>query len=279
MEPGSGVGVLGRIQIQALIDSGKLVKGAVAERLQGASYDMSVGKIFSEGKVLSADQAVIVPPGGLVSIFTAEELVLPANISATAFAINRMSSKGLLVLNPGHVDPGFEGPLTVKALNVRKVDTVIHAGEPIFTIVFEQLAKATDPYRHNSSRADRERAFNTQNVENSPRTLADLILLDPNAPYPDKREVREMIREHWMSRLSFWFSTVAAVASVVAVILALRPSAISSQVPDASAISQKFERRQLPIVDAREAVHQEQSAPTKAAEQLKIPARQPPKEN
>src|SRR6185437_8683197 len=97
----------------------RLIIGGELSCVEACSYDMRVGTIFRDGSRISgAKGQVILQPGDIVSLFTLEELNLPADIAATAFAINAMSSEGLLVLNPGHVDPGFRGPLTVKAINI-----------------------------------------------------------------------------------------------------------------------------------------------------------------
>jgi len=233
-------GILAKQDIEALINDGKLISNADLGRLEPCSYDMRVGTIFYEGQVINgahsqADAQIIVQPGEIISLFTEEELHLPLNIAATAFAINEMSSKGLLVLNPGHIDPGFEGPLTVKALNMRKVPLAITRGQAIFTVIFECMPTSTNKkYSGNKSRADREREFNARDVETAPGTLANLVILGTDAPFPNRQEVREMIAlapfvneqkvkeligEHWMSRWTLVFTIVAAIASIVAVII------------------------------------------------------------
>src|SRR5947208_2986327 len=111
--------------IDAAITGGELLVNAVNASIQPASYDLRVGTIFREGQIINADhpehaRQFSIQPGELVSIFTLEELKLPADIAGFAFAMNALSSQGLLVLNPGHVDPGYKGPLTVKAINLRK---------------------------------------------------------------------------------------------------------------------------------------------------------------
>lgn len=217
-------GVLIAEEIQAAILNNELVIGASKDRVHGCSYDMTVGTVFWEGQIVHpAGRQFTVLPGGLVSIFTAEELKLPCDVCATAFAINKMSSRGFLVLNPGHVDPGFEGPLTVKALNVRRTPIAIQQGDPIFTVVFEKLEVEAGRYKNNASRADREREFNAQTVEHSPSSLSEMIALNNEGPYPTRQEMRELIREHWMSYAFLGLSAVAAVAGALSLWLQLRP--------------------------------------------------------
>lgn len=221
-------GIIASDELKLAVEEGVLLRHSDLKRVRGCSVDLVVGTIFWDGKIIPWDrvsppQQITVPPGGIVGILTAEELELPADVCATAFAINALSSKGFLVLNPGHVDPGFSGPLSVKALNVRKVAIAIHQGEPIFTVILHRLNGVTTEYQHNVSRDERERTFNATTVETSPRTLAEIIEADPNGPFVGRAEVLEMIRGHWMSRSSFWLAGAAALFALLAVVASLAP--------------------------------------------------------
>lgn len=223
-------GILTKDELLSAVKANELVTGCSCpeERIRGCSLDLTVGTIFWEGDVVrevsQTPKQVIIPPGGVVGIFTSEELILPDNMCATAFAINEMSSKGFLVLNPGHVDPGFSGALTVKALNVRKTSIAISQGEPIFTVIFQRLGASTESYRGNSSRSERERRFNAETVQSSPRTIASMIEFDRDGPFPSRAEVKELVRTDAINRATLLLSMVAAFASVCAVVLAIRPT-------------------------------------------------------
>ncbi|MBB3857683.1 deoxycytidine triphosphate deaminase [Xanthomonas arboricola] len=214
--------VLVHDEILERIRQGQLVTGAAdpEKRVRGCSFDLTVGTIFWNGSVLRRTTAeprqVVVPPGGVVGIFTEESLKLPADIYGTAFAINAMSSKGFLVLNSGHVDPGFEGPLTVKALNVRKTSIAISQGDPIFTVLFTPIGYAAPMFRGNKSTSDREREFNAETVQSSPQTLGEMISVDPNGPFPTRDQVKEMVRNDAVVRLTIGLTLIAAIASVLA---------------------------------------------------------------
>lgn len=237
------LGILGKDEICALINSGTLVKGANKSNLRGASYDMTVGIIFVDGEIRRSSDGAFshtVRAGGVINIFTTEELDLPSDIVATAFAINQMSSRGFLVLNPGHVDPGFKGALTVKALNVRKVPYVVQSGDPVFTVVFERLSTPTIPYSHNQRPEERERLFNKEIVETSCNSFSDLVLLDPDGPYPSREQVREEIRNHWTSWLTMGFAAVAAFVSLILLAREFRPPP-SVRTPNQSTMNQQFD--------------------------------------
>jgi deoxycytidine triphosphate deaminase len=263
-------GVMTHRQIVERIKDGSLVKwplasphsvGELVSRAKGCSFDLTVGTIFWEEKILresTSGEPVVVPPGGVVGIFTAEDMKLPYDVFATAFAINSMSSRGFLVLNPGHVDPGFEGPLSIKALNVRKTPISIQHGDPIFTVIFEQLGEETTRQYDNVSRADRERDFNSKSVEYSPRTLGALLTVDREWPFPTRDEVAQIVSrdfpkrteidniigKHWMSRIAFVASVVAALAALLALVLALLPGHVQLQ-------GGSDQQRMVPTIESR----------------------------
>jgi deoxycytidine triphosphate deaminase len=229
----SDSGILIGADIIAEIEKGNLVTGGSVERVRGCSYDLTVGTMFWEDKIHHGPEAtVVVPPGGAIALLTAEEVSLPDNMFATAYAINDMSSKGFLVLNPGHVDPGFKGALTVKALNVRKVPMPLHYGDPIFTVIFQRLPSSTTSYKGATySRQERERRFNTTTIETSPRTIFEMMPTDRNGPFPGRDEVNEMIRRHWLGWLTLGLSVITLIAALVAAWKAVYPSQVSSAPP------------------------------------------------
>ena len=158
-----------------------LIKGFDVAFLQACSYDLGIGTIFHAGQAINdkhknATESVIIAPGEVVTMLTLEELSLPANIAATAYAMNGQSSGGLLVLNPGHIDPGFSGPLTVMAINLRKSNLSLSIGDRIFTVVFQRLNEAANPpYSRNRNRAAREKEGVENDNDKSIKALQNLL--------------------------------------------------------------------------------------------------------
>src|SRR5882757_9807847 len=212
-------------EIESEIKAGHLIRNAKLENIEACSYDMRIGTFFLNGQIINAahgraTEQIILQPGDVLSMFTEEELDLPPGICGTAFPLNSQSSRGLLVLNPGHIDPGFRGPLTVKVLNVRRVPMAVTRGTKIFTVIFERLsAPASKPYGRFHSREDREREFNSTDVEVAPRSLSELIVVGRDAPFTTQGQVRELILRHWASWVVFVLTFAAALAAVLGVVI------------------------------------------------------------
>lgn len=234
--PTDPAGILSAQNIKAEVKQNRLITGACEGNIAACSYDLRIGTIFREGKIINgshpeAAERVIVESGEIVTILTEEELELPKNVAATAFAMNRMSSEGFLILNPGHVDPGFVGPLTIKAVNMRKVPLSISLGTAIFTVIFERMPEETEQsFNDNEPRDQREEKYSQQSIQTDAKSITDLVdaksitdllVRQRDAPFPDRQETREMIRSHWMSRLTLILTFIAALGGVIAAIAAI----------------------------------------------------------
>lgn len=233
-------GILVKQDIEAAIDRGELLLNADKACLQPCSYDLRIGTIFRDGQLINdthpqSNSQVVIEPGEIISIFTLEDVILPDNITATVFAINVQSSRGLLVLNPGHIDPGFKGAISVKALNLRKVPLALSRKAPIFTIIFEELPKTTtSSYSSNITREQREREHNEREVELAPRSIGELISFGKDSLYPTRQEVREIVQQHWTTWLTLILTFIASLTGIISVFLAIglsRQSDVKTNLP------------------------------------------------
>lgn len=173
------LGVICEYDIRAL--ARKLVKPTPShssKQYQPASLDLTVGAIITPETVIdlnSGAKDVRLAPGGVATILTQEELHLPIDFIGTAFAINVLSHRGLLVLNSGHIDPGYRGVLAVKLVNLQKTSYTLRLGDPIFTVVFDRIAKDAEPYSGRYLNLQERIDFIRGAVENTaPAALLDI---------------------------------------------------------------------------------------------------------
>jgi len=237
-EPNSiHTGILCRADIEDLIARAKpeLISNHDPDCLQPCSYDLRIGTIFRDGQIinessLDASKRITLEPGEIVSLLTLEEVNLPSDIAATAFPINSQSREGFMVLNPGHVDPGFRGPLSVKAINLRKAPLTIGREDKVFTIIFEKLSKEAGEYAANQPRHKREVEYNKKDLEVAPKTLSEVVRLDKQCPFALREqvkdfrtegEIRGLIQQHWMSWLTMIIAIIALIVSVAGTGLSL----------------------------------------------------------
>jgi deoxycytidine triphosphate deaminase len=115
-------------------------------KIQPASIDLTIGEIFlpemSEGQKGSIEwpfHSYILGSGHTAILQTNEELDLPSDLAAIGFPPSRVSSKGLLMTNPGHVDPGYKGRMKFTVINMGRESFPLEKGDRIVTLLFFRL--------------------------------------------------------------------------------------------------------------------------------------------
>jgi len=181
--------VISKSNIRNLVNSTDLLGSDFKlENIKGSSYDLRIGTIYKKGEIYSAKHPndsisyIEIKPSEIVTMLTLEVVHIPPNMVASVFAINRMSSKGLLILNPGHIDPGFKGPISICAINLSKESFKLSLGDDIFTIVFSELDSQlgqSDLYSSSFIPSDRkgyEKNYNKNSFSNLSNSIFDLIV-------------------------------------------------------------------------------------------------------
>jgi dCTP deaminase len=77
--------------------------------------------------------------GHTAIVQTRETLDLPVNLAAIGFSPSSVSSKGLLMTNPGHVDPGYKGRMKFTVINMGRESFPLKSGDIIVTLLFFHL--------------------------------------------------------------------------------------------------------------------------------------------
>jgi dCTP deaminase len=123
-------------------------------QIKGASLNLKIGKIYVPGKdgdelgsVLKPLSVFSLKQGATVVLKTSQEIMLNARQTAIMFPPNHVSLKGLLMTNPGHVDPGFKGHLHVTVINMGSVPYELRVEDHVIRLmVFELDGDVPNPY-------------------------------------------------------------------------------------------------------------------------------------
>jgi dCTP deaminase len=117
--------------------------------VRSTSLELTIGEIFIPGS--SPDDLGGIDNGKLehnltqghtAVIRTRERLRMGAGRAAVAFPPAHVSLKGLLMTNPGHVDPGYEGPLHCTVINMGYETYSLNRGERIMRVLVFELDNA-----------------------------------------------------------------------------------------------------------------------------------------
>lgn len=156
------MGVLNRKQIEDRVSNGELLRFPRKNEtgqldIEADSYDLAAGTIIWKEPAASRDEqkvitlkhdpnlskaeqpTVTVQPGQMVFVVTLEDVLMPECLCGTVYSRNNLALRGILALNAGHVDSGYEGPIAIRLINMRATPWTLALGEPIFTIAFQTL--------------------------------------------------------------------------------------------------------------------------------------------
>lgn len=131
--------------ISGLDRSGDLY--AAKSPIQPASVDLNIGNIYlpevekdKQGSIQNPLSDHYLKPGHTAIVETKEKLALPKDLAVIGFPPSSVSSQGLLMTNPGHVDPGYHGAMKFTVINMGREPYRLKSGEIIVTLLFFRLS-------------------------------------------------------------------------------------------------------------------------------------------
>jgi deoxycytidine triphosphate deaminase len=153
--------------------------------IQPASLDLTIGDIFLPekqphelGGTEKACTEHVLEPGSTAVVVTKEEIHMPPDLGGIGFPPTKMSNRGILMTNPGHVDPGYTGHLTFTVINMGRSSYTLGPGEPVVTLVIFPL-QATPQADYAARRPAPVQAAPPVTAERMTRLAPDM--LDVNA--------------------------------------------------------------------------------------------------
>jgi dCTP deaminase len=152
--------------------------------VQPSSIDLHIGKICvpaeresdPPSERISGRHSLI--PGQTAIVTTRENLRMRPNLSAIGFPPAHVSVQGILMTNPGHIDPGYHGPMHLTVINMGRDSYDLMVDAPIVTLLlFELDADVSADYSARNPGAFPEPDVNKLsrdfvNVENRARNIA-----------------------------------------------------------------------------------------------------------
>jgi dCTP deaminase len=117
-----------------------------ATLVRSTSLDLTIGEIFIPGSSKddlggsnSPKREHNLDQGHTAVIRTRERLRMGQRRAGIAFPPAHVSLKGLLMTNPGHIDPGYEGPLHCTVINMGHESYPLKTGDKIMRALFFEL--------------------------------------------------------------------------------------------------------------------------------------------
>lgn len=166
-----------------------------ASQVQASSIDLRIGDIYLPETSAEALGGVDNPrgshsllPGRTAVVSTAETLNFPKDLGAFGFPPSRVSGRGLLMTNPGHVDPGYKGKMTFTVINMGRLPYELQRDNPIVSLLLFRL-----PQEVEGGYTERygERVGKPVSEERLDRLSADFLNIEERAQRIAKGEERK----------------------------------------------------------------------------------------
>jgi deoxycytidine triphosphate deaminase len=152
--------------------------------VQASSIDLHVGNIYLPGSKDSEEGGANNPKSdhvlltGETAVVTTKEILhLPGDVAGVGFPPSRVSFKGLLMTNPGHVDPGYDGLLRFTVINMAKEAYPLINGDRIVTLLLYKMnAGARSDWRQrNPGGGNSPSPVNHANINRLARDFVDVV--------------------------------------------------------------------------------------------------------
>lgn len=202
--------ILGKTSLTELINKDNFIDDYSLDSIKSASYDLRLGTIYKNKKIYSENYntnegRIEIKPSEIITLLTYEAVNIPNNCCGTVFAINKMSSKGFLILNPGHIDPGFYGPISICAINLSNNSIFLELKQPIFSLIINKLDEELnddDIYKNNNvyerlKRKEFEKKFFDEKSSSLSNSFFDLI--------SNHKDGKEMLISILKKSIKDWF--------------------------------------------------------------------------
>jgi len=237
--------ILNKRELERRIAEGYLILSPLRDEagnpvVEPASYDLRAGIVlwkdqgssqiirqeFDEKKGPLEQAVITLRPGQMVFVITHEELKLPDDVSGTVYSRNKLQKQNVLALNAGHVDPGYEGPIMIRLINLGAIPWPLTLGEAVFTVVFHTVQPADGAKGHpRRTKAETLEAAMKTAVEAFSNPFHDLYQdqikrqLDEHYAGVENRLRKsfsdEFFRKDDVARLAFYFGAVVVAGITV----------------------------------------------------------------
>jgi len=134
---------------RSAIKTGNFMLATSEGSFRPSSYDLRIDCVIDSAGTIYYD-SYILKPQEVAWVVSKEMLRLPNHVTATAHIKTSLCNDGILALNTGIVDPGWEGPLSTPLLNFGKTSHVLRSGDQFLRLLFHShAAEEAEPLKTN----------------------------------------------------------------------------------------------------------------------------------
>lgn len=128
--------------VEEQITDANLISPKNQVQLRNSTCDLTIGNIFPTGVQLKgageAKSVFWLKPNHMVFVVSQQRVTLPTNVTGLASLVTTLTKKGILCLNTGIIDPGYDGHVGATLVNFSNKERPIELNERLFRVLFFQ---------------------------------------------------------------------------------------------------------------------------------------------
>jgi len=191
---------------------GNFIRNASTSTMRTASYDLSVGTVIeTDDNQITHEYTCefAIEPAQMCVIVSKEKVCVPDGFVAYALPKTTLCRRGLLTLNTGIIDPGYDGLISTTAINFSLKPIEIRPGDGFLRIVFHELKPDTTsaPPEHVCPSDDEYYKSRLAEAGHYPRTFLDI----PNSLRKFSSEIKSDIFSAATRRFQLYVALIAVI--------------------------------------------------------------------
>ena len=125
----------------------KMIDNAVSNNFRSVSYDLTIGSLIDKDYKLVNEY--ILKPRGMIKIISAERVKISAQYMGLVHVKTGLCNEGILPLNIGIVDPGYDGNLTSTLINFGKHEQRLSSGDVFGRLTIHVMQSHEEQFQKN----------------------------------------------------------------------------------------------------------------------------------
>lgn len=126
-------------------------------QIQSSSVDLTASQIYVPESIKKINQVAdisslaigqcMIEAGEAIVIELAEDIKIGKGFGGILMPPNALTKNGIIMTNPGHIDPGYSGKLTVCLINMGRYATALEPKSVVATLLLFSLSSMSDGYQ------------------------------------------------------------------------------------------------------------------------------------
>lgn len=165
--------------VEEQITDANLVSPKNQVRLRNSTCDLTIGNIFPTGTATKghgeARSVFWLKPNHMVFVVSQQRVTLPNNVTGLASLVTTLTKKGILCLNTGIIDPGYDGHVGATLVNFSNKERPIELNERLFRVLFIQHNELNDCVPVRVEKSDYLATSRQQSCDEFDQTFLDVF--------------------------------------------------------------------------------------------------------